>query len=186
MISVCFLFFKVPLPRGGSYPSLVIPTGAKHRAQSPLERWPRRISTHLLKDIVSMSRLYLLLCKPWATTTTIHPQNLAINSYDCHQGKHQSDSGKFVSLESLVKNRVLWCTFSFPSGSMRFFPGALDGKESACTAGDPVLTSGSGRSPGEGNGNPLQYSCLENSMDRGDLAGYSPWALTIKEHKGIF
>ena len=45
MISVCFLFFKIPLPRGGSCPSLVIPTGAKHRAQSPLERRPRTIST---------------------------------------------------------------------------------------------------------------------------------------------
>ena len=40
-------------------------------------------------------------------------------------------------------------------------------KESACNAGDPGSTSGSGRSPGEGNGNPLQYSCLENPMDRG-------------------
>ena len=35
----------------------------------------------------------------------------------------------------------------------------------------------SGRSPGEGNGNPLKYSCLENSMDRGALVGYSPWDL---------
>ena len=40
------------------------------------------------------------------------------------------------------------------------------GKESACSAGDPGLTPGSGRSPGEENGNPLQYSCLENLMDR--------------------
>ena len=40
-------------------------------------------------------------------------------------------------------------------------------KESACNAGDPGLTPGSGRSPGEGNGNPLQYPCLENSTDRG-------------------
>ena len=42
-----------------------------------------------------------------------------------------------------------------------------DGKASACNAGDPGSISGSGRSPGERNGNPLQYSCLENSMDRG-------------------
>ena len=41
------------------------------------------------------------------------------------------------------------------------------GKESACNAGDPGSNPGSGRSPGEGNGNPLQYSCLENPMDRG-------------------
>ena len=57
------------------------------------------------------------------------------------------------------------------------FPGASDSKESACTAGDLGLMTGSGRSPGEGNGNPLQYSCLENSMDIGfpcSLVGYSP------------
>ena len=47
------------------------------------------------------------------------------------------------------------------------FPGGSDGKKSACGAGDPGLIPGSGRSPGEGNGNPLQYSCLENPMDGG-------------------
>ena len=41
------------------------------------------------------------------------------------------------------------------------------GKEFACSAGDPVSIPGLGRSPGEGNGNPLQYPCLENLMDRG-------------------
>ena len=46
------------------------------------------------------------------------------------------------------------------------FPGGSDGEESACTGGDSGSISGSGRSPGEGNGYPLQYSCLENSMDR--------------------
>ena len=47
------------------------------------------------------------------------------------------------------------------------FPGGTEGKVSACNAGDPGSIPGSGRSPGEGNGNPLQYSCLENPMDRG-------------------
>ena len=42
-----------------------------------------------------------------------------------------------------------------------------DGKESACNMGDPGLIPGSGRSPGEENGNPLQYSCLGNPMDTG-------------------
>ena len=46
-------------------------------------------------------------------------------------------------------------------------PRWLSGKESACQAGDAGLIPGSGRSPGRGNGNPLQYSCLENHMDRG-------------------
>ena len=47
------------------------------------------------------------------------------------------------------------------------FPGSSDGKVSAYNAGDLGSIPGSGRSPGEGNGNPLQYSCLENPMDRG-------------------
>ena len=47
------------------------------------------------------------------------------------------------------------------------FPGGSDSKELACNAGDLGSIPGSGRSPGEGNGNSLQYSCLENSMDRG-------------------
>ena len=47
------------------------------------------------------------------------------------------------------------------------FPGGSDDKAPACNAGDPGLIPGLGRSPGEGNGNPLQYSCLENPMDRG-------------------
>ena len=47
------------------------------------------------------------------------------------------------------------------------FPNGSDIKESAYNAGDPGLILGLGRSPGEGNGYPLQYSCLENSMDRG-------------------
>ena len=45
------------------------------------------------------------------------------------------------------------------------FPGGSYGKVSACNEGDPGSIPGLGRSPGEGNGNPLQYSCLENSMD---------------------
>ena len=47
------------------------------------------------------------------------------------------------------------------------FPDGPDGKGPTYNAGDPGLIPGSGRSPGEGNGNPLQYSCLENPMDRG-------------------
>ena len=47
------------------------------------------------------------------------------------------------------------------------FTGGSDGKESACNAGDLGSIPGWGRSPGEGNSNPLQYSCLENSTDKG-------------------
>ena len=48
---------------------------------------------------------------------------------------------------------------------MRGFPGGSEVKASACNVGDLGSIPGSGRSPGEGNGNPLQYSCLENPMD---------------------
>ena len=51
--------------------------------------------------------------------------------------------------------------------SFKSFPGASDGKASAYNAGDPGSIPGLGRSPGEGNGNPRQYSCLENPMDGG-------------------
>ena len=50
---------------------------------------------------------------------------------------------------------------------MRGFPGSSAGKEFSCNARDPGLIPGSGRSPGEGMGHRLQYSCLDNSMDRG-------------------
>ena len=53
------------------------------------------------------------------------------------------------------------------SENCKDFPGGLQGKASACNAGDLGSIPGSGRFPGEGNANPLQYSCLENPMDRG-------------------
>ena len=55
------------------------------------------------------------------------------------------------------------------------FPGGSEGKASACNAGDPGLIPGSGRSPGEGKGYPLQYSGLENPMDGG------AWRATVHE-----
>ena len=60
--------------------------------------------------------------------------------------------GKVVSLLFNMLSRLL-------------IPGGSDGKASAYDVGDPGSIPGSGRSPGEGNGNPLQYSCLENPMD---------------------
>ena len=57
-------------------------------------------------------------------------------------------------------------TVIYPN-SKEGFPGSSDGKAFACDAGDLDLIPGLGRSPEEGNGNPLQYSCLENSMDGG-------------------
>jgi len=61
-----------------------------------------------------------------------------------------------------VTEHILW-----NMGYAGIFPGGSISKETACNAGDPGSTPGSRRSPGEGNGNLLQYSCLEKSMDRG-------------------
>ena len=64
-----------------------------------------------------------------------------------------------TNLDSILKSRDI----TLPAGG---FHGGSNGKASACNVGDPGLIPGSGRSPGEGNGNPLQYSCLKNFMDR--------------------
>ena len=78
-----------------------------------------------------------------------------------------------------IASQARWNTVHFRNGELREekeslsrliplggFPDGSDGKESACNVGDPGSISGLGRSPGEENGNPLQYSCLENPMDR--------------------
>ena len=57
---------------------------------------------------------------------------------------------------------------------LKSLPGRSDSKESACNAGDLGLIPGMGRSPGGGHGNPLQYSCLENPVDRG------AWRVTVR------
>ena len=63
--------------------------------------------------------------------------------------------------------QVQMLSFLYLGEFRKGLPGGSDGKESAHKAGDPGLTPRLGRSPGEGNGNPLQYSCLENPMNRG-------------------
>ena len=60
----------------------------------------------------------------------------------------------------------------YPLYKHKDFPGSSDGKASVYNVGDLGLIPGSGRFPGEGNGNPLQYSCLENPMDGG---AWCPW-----------
>ena len=67
--------------------------------------------------------------------------------------------GKKVSIVLIFINLIKLIIWGFPCSSVS--------EESACNAGDLGSIPGSGRSPGEGNGNPLQYSCLENPMDRG-------------------
>ena len=72
------------------------------------------------------------------------------------------------SVLGIPQARILeWVVINISHTHIYGFPGASDDKESACNAGDPGLIPESGRSPGAGNGNPIQYSCLENSMDIG-------------------
>ena len=66
---------------------------------------------------------------------------------------------KIYSLSNFQIYSTVFLTMDFPGGS--------DGKEYTCNVADPGLIPGSGRHPGEGNAYPLQYSCVENSMDRG-------------------
>ena len=73
-----------------------------------------------------------------------------------------------MSKPALSLNQLkIFNTFFFFNSSMSLMPGGSDGKTSTYNEGDPGSIRGSGRSPGEGNGNPLQYSCLENPMDGG-------------------
>ena len=69
---------------------------------------------------------------------------------------------KYSGLRILNTANFLYCYWATLG-----FPGCSEDKVSACNAGDQGSIPGLGRSPGEGNGNPLQYSCLENPMDRG-------------------
>ena len=79
--------------------------------------------------------------------------------YSCLRNPIDRESG---GLQSMGSQRVVHNV-----ATKQGFPGGSDGKASACNAGDPGSIPGSGRSPGEGNGNSLQHSCLENPMDRG-------------------
>ena len=63
--------------------------------------------------------------------------------------------------------------------TLRGCPGGSEGEESAYNVGDPGSIPGSGRPPGDENGNFLQYSCLENSIDKRSLVGYTPWGCKV-------
>ena len=87
---------------------------------------------------------------------------------------------------SLPLSRLLIWEFILLLYKYLGFPSSPDGKESACNAGDPGLIPELGRPPGEGNGYLLQYSCLENSMDRGALywapiASFGPGAIKVRK-----
>ena len=94
-------------------------------------------------------------------------QNLFSNLLECILSLHFS--GTHLTEFSCTNINLLVLSL------LQDVPGGLDSKESACRAGDPGSIPGSGRSPGEGHGYPLQYSCLENPNGQRSLTGYSLW-----------
>ena len=96
-------------------------------------------------------------------------QHQWLNGYEFEQTLGDTGGQKNLAgtVHGVAKSQRLnkWCSIkiSMNSGCL----GGSDGQKSACNAGDPGSSPGWGRSPGEGNGYPLLYSCLENSMDRG-------------------
>ena len=89
----------------------------------------------------------------------LHDQHFAHIFKRNDEMKNKQQWGRFISKQIRASENF------FKAFSMQIKPGGSDGKASACNAGDPGSIPGSGRSPGEGNGNPLQHSCLENPMD---------------------
>ena len=98
----------------------------------------------------------LLLFPPW---TPPRRQNTSPSVYMAHWFLNRQSTANLGSAHALVSRAFI----GLPYGGH----GDSDGKASAYNAGDPGSILGSGRSPGEENGNPLQYSCLENPLDGG-------------------
>ena len=84
----------------------------------------------------------------------------------CHH-QHPPTEGTLISIYKPALTHDKYLKYMVNLALTLGFPGDSDGKASACNVGDPGSIPGSGRSPGEGNGNPLQYSCLENLLDGG-------------------
>ena len=106
------------------------------------------------------------------------PSSLAwitlVNSY-IQFFKEQQD--QYFKMPDLVKVSVITPITSYPiyNEIENCFPGSSAGKESVCNVGDLGSITGLGRCPGEGHGNPFQYSHLENPCGQRSLAGHSPW-----------
>ena len=112
-------------------------------------------------------------------TDFIFPNPKITADSDC---RHEIKRGMLLGRKAMTNQGSILESrdITFPKRSVKAigFPGGSDSNASACSAGDPGSIPGLGRSSGEGNGNPLQYSCLENSMDweaPQSLVGYSPW-----------
>ena len=112
----------------------------------------------------------LTSCCPHPAALESSPSGQSFTEPDCQSHSLGHDFEKCHQANILYK-----CRAHFMRSFLEClgFPGGSQGKESACNAGDPGLIPGLGKSSGEVNGYPLQYSCLENSMDRG------AWGATV-------
>ena len=107
--------------------------------------------------VVSSENLRVLIFLPEILIPACASSGLAFRMmHSAYKLNKQGDN-----IQPFANFKPVYCSMGFPGGS--------DGKASACIVGDPSSIPGLGRSPGEGNGNPLQYTCLENPMDRGAL-----------------
>jgi len=132
--------------------------------QTPLpSRLPHDIEQSSLCSAVGLWCLSIL--NTVASVYLSIPHTLTISS-PCRSLQQQWSAESF-QFPSVWLSCFCWC-------QLGGFPGSSDDKESVCTTGDLSLIARSGRSPREGNGNPLQYFCLENPMER-SLVGYGPW-----------
>ena len=132
----------------------------------------------MISFCLEISRMFLCTSFTWYILTCERGSHLPSKGQDCKS--HSLLIGSFLDsvrdsgLTAFTKRTT--CSYPFITGllktslSRQGFPDGSDSKESGCNSGgtgDVGLTPGSGRSPGEGHGYPPQYSCLENSMDRG-------------------
>ena len=127
-------------------------------SMSPVSLFPR-LSSSLQPhpcNIVLQPLSCLIPKSPARSSSTQHRPAEVVTAYLLILGLHNLTLPKVAQLFGLT-----------------FFPGGSDGKASACNVGDPGSIPGLGRSPGEGNGSPLQYSCLENPM------GGGAWQATV-------
>ena len=104
----------------------------------------------------------LVCCSPWG-----HRESDTTGRVDSSNKHTQLCSNLFCFYICRNKSLVKSNTSEYVLLIQLDFPGGSDGKASVYNSGDPGSIPGSGRSPGEGNGTPLQYYCLENPMDRG-------------------
>ena len=129
---------------------------------------PRRIHVLLLRFHLSIISLHWFF---WPTTITLDPPwpkcCARISGHINEKDGFYFQGYEVIEIVSYTHTNCWWENFG--TLILEGFHGGSDGKETVSNAGDPGSIPGLGRYPVEGNGSPLQYSCLENSVDRGAL-----------------